>query len=309
MTYITDLQHGLDDTQATVAQLERALVEHGASPSLAAMIRSLEKRSQTLQAEFARASHALGIDVCHYRLFGESAHPPVLALAKSLETFQTLFSVVYEALETATPKLRARIGPDVQAKTTFQFGYSYPGSLGIALTIENERRLLGDSTVDAAIQTIFDMAKATTSEEIASHVEQVGVASVRHMYQWAFENARSGLGVEIEWRRENETRTSLLTQQPEFERLYQTIDLASEEQTEDVTLEGMLEGADVRTRTFRLRLTDGSEVRGKLQDAIGINSTVELPKPYRVSVRRTSKTLYSTEQEAVTYQLLSLTPL
>ena len=308
MTTLLDLQQQLLDTDATLAQLERAVAGDPNSPSLHAMAESLLNRRESLESAFLAEANSLGIDVCSYRLFGERDRPTILGLAKVLGDFQTLVSVVYDAIKTHVPKERARFGLDVAAATSLEFGYSFAGSLGIVLTIPNERLLIGESVLDEAVQTIFGMAKATQPGHILEHARQLGPAPVRALYRWAAGHAQSGLGVDIEWRRERVIRSHLLAQRPELERLYLTIEATSEETVEEQELGCDLVGADVTRRSFHIRLEDGQDIRGSFKEAISASHTVELPKRYRVKLRRTTRVKYSTEEEEVTFELLNLEP-
>jgi hypothetical protein len=66
---------------------------------------------------------------------------------------------------------------------------------------------------------------------------------------------------------------------------------------------GTLQGADVRTRTFHFEPDQGEDFRGSFLDAINESHPVGLPKRYNVTVRKTVKIRFSTEEEKVSYHL------
>ncbi|MBI4303797.1 MAG: hypothetical protein HY665_05620 [Chloroflexi bacterium] len=306
MNKLIGIQENLLETNAALAELEKAIAKDPKSLSLAATAKSLEKRYQDLEADFLAEADSLGVDVCAYRLFAEEGRPSVKALSNVLGDFQNLVTTVYDAVKTAIPKTRARISADIASESEFQFGYTFPGSVGVVLTIPNQRLLLGESHLDESLRLIFEMAKVYDSSVILEFAKRIGPASVRALYKWAYDHAESGLGADIEWRRKQNIRTRLFAQRPELQKLYHAISITSDEHTTELTLHGDLVGADVTRKTFHMKLVQGEDIRGSFTDAISEDLRVELPKRYKARIIKTEKILYSTEEEITSYYLLEL---
>ena len=309
MSTLLDIREKLRDTSAAIANLEKMAIDYPDSRALSLMAKSLEKRQKVLDSKFRIEADNLGIDVCTYRIFGEYERQTLRDLVQALGDFQSLVSVVYDAVKTKIPKIRARFTPDITAETEFGFGYTFPGSVGVVLTIPNQRLLIGESYLDQSFYEISNMAKAKDSSEVLGFAKRLGAASIRALYKWALDHDNSGLGVNIEWRREQVIRSRLLTQQPEFERLHKTIEQTSEQTSMEREIIGELEGADVIRKTFHIKLDDGEDIKGSFVDAISEEQTVELPKRYRAIVIRTEQIIYSTEKEIVSYHLTKLEPI
>lgn len=92
------IQEQLQAVGATIARSEASLVDHPASASLLANIRSLRKNQQFLEAQFLRAADDRGLDVCSYRISPHDQFANAAALSKVLGTFQTVFTLMYEAM-------------------------------------------------------------------------------------------------------------------------------------------------------------------------------------------------------------------
>ena len=306
MSSLLDIQEQLLNTNAALARMERAAAEDPSSSSVQAMGRSLRKRQQALESAFLAEANSIGVDVCTYRLFGDGGNPTIAGLSKVLGDFQTFVSTVYNAIKTAAPKERTRVSGSIARESSFEFGYVFAGSLGIVLTVPNERLLMGESKLDETMETVFAMARATDSSQILEHAKQLGPASVRAMYNWAVGHTQSGLGVDIQWRRERVVRAELLAQRPELERLSATIETTSDEKEEQFDSECELVGADVTRQSFHLKLSTGEDIRGSFKDAISPSQTVELPKRYKATLLKTTSIRYSTGEEKVSYQLLRL---
>lgn len=306
MSELAELQAKLQDTHAAIVRIERMLTDNPDLPSLLANMRSLQKRHKNLEADFLAAAYELGVDVCTYRLFPDDQKPTLTGLVSALGDFQSLFSVVYDAIRTG-PKKRARISEDIVKESSFGFAYSFPGSIGVVLTLPNEILLLEeiDTALDGTMKSIFGMAKAENPSEILTFAQKLGPAPVRALYRWANDHVKAGLGADIEWRRKETVRAALLIQRPELERLTQAIDVTSDNEYSEFDFTGDLVGADVDNLTFHMKNGE-TEIKGRFSDAISADHVVTLPKPYRARIRKTTKIYYSTEREEESFFLLGL---
>jgi hypothetical protein len=307
MSRLLDLQQLLLETSAAMAKAERFAVEGSDPESLSINIASLGKRYAELERDFASAAADQGCDVCSYRLIPEGARPTVMGLTKALGTFQSLFSIVYQALKEG-PRRRARLDAQVLEETSFGLGYVFPGSIGVVLTLPNERLLLGETPLDTSIRTIAEIGQLTSSEQIAHYAHQLGPASIRAAFAWARDHAESSFSADVEWLRGEQVRTGIRMNVPRFRELQQIIGETSEQVVEEILVAGLLVGADVPRHAFHL-VTDTGEIRGTFIDTISEAHTVELPKRYSARIKKTTSIVYAVEEEKVSYLLLSLEPL
>ena len=155
MSKLAEIQQELLETNAAIGKLERAIAEEPKSLSLAATMQSLEKRYQKLEYVFMTEVDNLGAEVCAYKVFSDEERPSVKALSSVLGNFQNLVSTVYDAIKTNIPKERARISAEIAAETEFRFGYTFPGSVGVVLTVQNQRLLIGESYLDESMRELY----------------------------------------------------------------------------------------------------------------------------------------------------------
>jgi len=199
-------------------------------------------------------------------------------------------------------KNRAQLSDEVQNETLLEFAYSYAGSVGIVLTLPGEA-VLFESHFDQAIATVFEMTKADTPDRLKGFSRRLGIAPIKAMYAWANDLAQAGFGADIKWRSNRDVAPSLFIQRQELQTLTNAIQATSEEQREDFTRVGSLLAVHVPRRTFTFQFEDGERtgiIHGTFADAISRSYGVELPsKRYRATIRRTTKTFYSTEQDEV----------
>ena len=308
MTDLVAIQEELQDLNALIARHERVSAAHPSAKSLRANIRTLRRRRQALEDAFSEAAARVEVDVCSYRLIPNENRLSIAALSRALDRFQTLFSLVYDAIKTG-PKRRIRLSTEVTNNTSFGYAYSFSGSVGFTMTLPNEQLLLGETHLDEAMRIVFLMAQAKSSHEIAEFANKLGPPPVRAMYRWANDHIAGDIEASIEWRRKEEIRSSLFVQKPQLEQLRKVIEETSDETEEELDVTGNLVGADVNRKTFHIETEGGGEIRGTFADAISEEHTVTLPKPYGARIRKTTTIVYSTEEERTSYLLLSLRPI
>ena len=300
---LTDLVEKLQDTQSEISNVKTIIAQDSdVPPSMLFMLRGFEKRQEELELSYAQATNERYIDVMSYRLFNDNDAPPTVpALASALSCFQTLYTVVYDALNKV--KKTSRVTADAVAATTFRYGYTFAGSVGFVLTLPNERLLLDETDLDKAIQTVFEMAQATSSDQVAAFAKRLGPAPIREMYKWAEALVDGGLGADIDWRRENDVRAHLLLQLPELRNLQDVIIETGDDVVKTRSLSGTLVGIDVVRHTFHMTFGQSAEMRGRLSESIG---KVEVPAQYTAQIQTTTKINYATENEATSHLLIAL---
>ena len=306
MSELLELQHKLQDTASTITELERALSVEPDSLGLRLNLESVVKRFDELQAEFQDLADQKALDVCSYRLFKESGEGPSLrGFSGALHEFQATFSALFDAIQNG-PRKRTRLSPDVVESTRFGFGYAYAGSVGVVLTIEQERMLIDSGPLTDTITTFFSLAQAPTREDIREIGRRLGPAPLRSLFKWADAHVSDGIGADISWHHGDETVT-LFLQRAQMQHLRDEIDATSEEERVESTLTGVLTGASVVTKRFDFQPDDAEAIKGRFTDAISTDHEVRIPKArYRARVEKTTKIRYSTEEETPTWRLLSL---
>jgi len=307
MNVLLDLREKLQDTHATMAHLRRAIAASPDDEGLALMAESLAHRQEVLQANFSEAANSNQLDVCKYRLIPETGEAyPILGLSKILGEFQELVTTVFDAIKTRKPKTRARIAPELVQLSSFDFGYVVPGSLEIVLTVPNDRLLLVESDLDQAVNTVFRLLKSDDSREIGELASQVGVASIKKLYELAEDHYKYALSADITWARAAEKRGEILVQPSEFERLCGRLAEKSDETSEPISVRGRLVGLDVELGTFHMTFPEGEDIRGRLAGAFQEGRPSEVPGNYVADMIKTTVIYYSTREDRVTYELIEL---
>lgn len=306
MTLLSTIQERLQQTDAALDHVQRTLTSAPNSKALALEIKALTKRRNELRVAFSGAARELGYDVLGYRIFGDAdERMSIRGLTQVLGNFQTLLTVIYDSLKTNRPRNNVNVNIESTLESTLQFGYSFSGSLGIALIAKN-RELWGPGThLDAAVTTIFDMAHLRESAEIRDYANTLGSAPIQVMHDWAESHARSNTGAEVRWGRGVETRQRLLAQRPELEHLYLVIEQTSDETVNELTLDGELRGVDMEG-AFRFLHQNVSLTGRVMPGVVSESHRAEIPARYRVRIRKVSTLTYATGEQKDEYYLLHI---
>jgi ATP-dependent helicase YprA (DUF1998 family) len=161
-----------------------------------------------------------------------------------------------------------------------------------------------ETNLDKTFEAIEDLSRSEGPEEISNFVKTLGPASVRATYQWARDHSENGMGADIQWRRNQEVRRSMLRQRPELDRLKSAIEVVSEEVEESIEVRGLLVGANVVSRTFHITVPAfDADIRGRYADAISDAQRVTLPKIYTAFLKKKTRLVLSTGKEETEYFL------
>jgi hypothetical protein len=303
MSRLADLQKDLQGAAAAVAHAERTLAAHPNVPSVHATLQAIQSRRASLEEQFFAAADELGMDACGYRIEMEGDTASISGLTAVLGTFQKIFTTVYDALERGAKKKAAKNTEKAIADTTLGFAYSFPGSVGVMMTLANDRHLFG-AKLDEAMEKTFDLIRAKEPQEIQLLTDQVGLPSVRLVHQWAEENVKAGFGANIVWQRDDLVKRGVRVQLPELALKAATLKAMSAEET--MVVVGELLDVKVSDHTFSMQLSD-KIIQGSFDKVISSQRPVKVPKAYQATLKILQKVVVDEGgEEQIDYFLLRL---
>jgi len=307
MSVLTSIQDQLRHVDELIAHFEHAAIEHP-RPSIAANIRALEKERRTLQADFDRVALESEIDVYRYRILDKD-RATLTGLTDAWREFQNLLAVVYESIRRGGPrKKKAKMTAEQAWAEPIElgFGYSFPGSIGVALTLPNRAGLFTDEAIIQSTDAIFDLAEAYgDGDKVARIARLLGPSPVAAMYRWVDTHVEYGFGVGIEWKRTETQTRSLLVQFEQMRALRERLSVTTIETRTQVT--GTLVAVDSDEATFRIRQDDEIEIEGAYHDAITREQAARVPARYNATIIKRTKIIKSeTAPEPDSYFLESL---
>jgi len=298
----------LNDIEATIARATSA-----AAPSNAVLLSltSLEARRDDLLEELSEVTKAEHVEICDYRIIPEqSTAYAVAGVTAALHQFQEIVTTVFDAMLTK-PKQRAKIAPDIVQKTQFDFGFAYSGSLGVVLTIPNDRLLMDEaSTLDKAVAAVFDLLKIETPDGVREAVTHYGAPTVRKLHDWTKTHSQYGMAADIKWKRDSEVRNEVVAQPVEMDRIYRIIEQKQDTTSAPVTLEGSLLAWNTKKRTFLLETADGQSFSGHwARDFQSPSISRKVPARYRAHLSKETTIHYAEDREEIKWILNRLSDL
>lgn len=306
MGRLADLKIEIQKVSETIRMLESALVRRPDEEGLIVNLSTLRDVRNDLEIKFRGVADLEEVDICVYRVFRAHGRESARGFATSLAIFQKLYSVVYDALKNG-PKQRASLSQAVTDLTDFGFAYSSAGSIAATLTLPNEH-LLFDSSLDGAIQMVFELAQMRELDAVAKLVGRLGAAPISVLYDWAESNLEFEMGTEVRWERLDKVRNRLFVDHVAMAKLAELLAAGGEPRTEERQVFGRLEGIDVGARTFKM-IVAKDIVTGKLdlESPFNLDHTVEVPAMYHALLRTTSRDVYAKGETEVRHVILSLT--
>lgn len=303
MSLLSGLQKALQEASAAEARAARTIIEHPNVPSAHATLLTIQKRRENLEEQFLTAASEVGLDVCSYRIeYDLTRRPTIHAVTAALNLFQKTFSTVYDALVNG-PKKIAKLSADVVEATALEFGYTFPGSLGIMMTLPNDRVLLGGTNLDDAMRTTLQLISPAAAEGVQDLAQRIGLPAVRLAQQWAAENAKAGFGADISWQRQQHEKYGLRVQPQEVRDLARALGLAISQEQVQVT--GDLLDVRFSDLTFQMRV-DGRVISGTFNKAITEANPAQVPKRYLATLNINTRIAVSEGDEEITYVLVRL---
>lgn len=294
----------LNDIEATISEIEgSATLEDAFAYRLT--LQSLEKRRDALREELNDVVQRNFIEICDYRIIPESSTSYAInAVAGALHNFQDLVTLLFDS-DHKKPKQRARIDPTSVEKTRFDFGFSYAGSLGMVLTVPNERLIGIDSQLDVAIREAFDLMTAKTAEEIKAAALKFGPPVIRKLYAWSKVQRDYGLTADIKWLRGATVRSKVLVQSRESAEVCELIETKSDVTEDPLSVVATLVGFNVSNRRFTVELPEGELISG-IFDREFSPSPRTVPSRYSARLVKRTVVHYVVEKDDVTWILIGL---
>ena len=304
---MADLDAILDGLRVAYARIGEVEAVAAANPGDVYVLASLESVKQDaiqLEAEWLEQCRVKQIDVCRYKLQSLSRGYSAASFAKSLLEFQELFSQIFDAKKNGV-KQRARVSGETLSETTFGFAYSYPGSLGVALTIQNEVNLF-EGKFAGAVAAFNEITSIDNEDDVRVAATVLGDAVIKKIYDWSNVNYRAGFSVDVVWMSAQGRQSGKFIERDSLGRIVDLIDKTKDIEVQTFRVSGTLVAIDTIKKRFRFVVPDGEDYAGPVSDAFDISRKWAVNTTYVATIRVVAITKYSTQQTDQTHTLEGL---
>lgn len=298
----------LEDIRAAYAEISEIEEVARAVPGdrlVALNLSSLKRHVQALERSWEDEARYAQKEICRYRILPhEEPSYRVRSVTQSLEAFQDLFSQIFDAVTNKTKQV-ARIPADIARQTAFNVGFTYPGSLGFALTIDGESQLFS-AKYDDVLRAFVAAMKLESEQDVRGLATEFGLAVVKRTYDWSKANALASYSVDVNWLTSVGHRFGSIADPADFQRNVDLIGAVSDVERESISIFGTLVGIDTKQKRFRFVQLDGPDYIGSLSDAFPIAVQWAVNTNYVASIEIESKTSYATQETKRVYRLRDL---
>ena len=173
MSTLLEIQSRLFDNNAEITRLQSELAKNPNDFGLAISLKSVEKFGEELKAAFAEEAAKMEESVLDYRLC-VNERVGFSQITDIIDSFQNLFSLVYDSITLKKPKNNVRITKKAKEETLLGFAYTYSGSIGIALTLKAQKDNLFGSDIDFAMKETLKMINTESPESIKELISKSG---------------------------------------------------------------------------------------------------------------------------------------
>lgn len=255
------------------------------------MTSELETRLEALLQKKEKMEAAISKETISLRIYGDTVKTGKVSsriLLSALGGFQSMLDSVANAMLNS-PTDRGKIPGYIKDITGFEVVGTFSGSFGLVL--ERQISQLGfdsaNTTLNGVLNEVFCVLETMDdSEKLFDTIAPLGKRTVINYRQWIDELRESGVNLELGWKDDSASLRKIHLVKDIAPSIIATLDTIGEICDEEVTLNGMLNGINIRSHSFELSVQGYGLVKGtaspetlmSIVEKIGTEITVNMIK-------------------------------
>lgn len=287
-----------------VQRMEFALRNSPQNDRLALGLGSARRRAERSRQALEEYAALSQIDLINYRIVKSSDLYAVEAVADSVRAFQKSFTGAADFLENG-PKTKAKYSNEIEQKTRLNFAYTYPGSLGIVLAVENQRDLLYHGDFDPIIDVFTHFLGVSDETGAIDASRHMGAALIGQLCWWVDVNAKWDAAIDLVVKRPGGIQRGEFISKNRFIDLHDIFHSAVDVEPSTFEVSGTLVGLDIEPGSFHFVVPGGEDYRGGLADDF-VRQRTTVPDRYIATIHEEVKRVVATGKETKTRKLKSL---
>jgi hypothetical protein len=291
-----------------VSEMEAAVVRNPTDRGFRANLASALKLVARTEDELLSVAQREQVDVCRYRLVPVVVNEfAVRGVSRSLDTFQEMFSHIYDALIRG-PRSRAGLPPERRQETTLEFGYTFSGSLGVVLVMPGQMSLF-EAKFDRVLDTINLVFDIQDDEGLRNEAKKIGRAAIQKVFEWSQANTGAGFEIDLRWVTPGSLEKGRYIERKQFSRVAAIIERTIDSDITPFAATGTLVGINSKIGTFHFVVPDGDSYKGYLEDGFPATKEWAINHVYDAVIVTETTIRFATGEESRRYRLRSLNPL
>ncbi len=292
--------------RAKVFAIERALAQTPTDKGLRLTLLSAKRRAERAEVVLLEKAETAQIDLCRYRVIrGSSNEYPALHLAQSIANYQNLFTAVYDFAKSGAVRAAAKYAKGLREKTLLNLAYTYPGSMGVLLSIPANRNLFGEGDLDKVVRALQRITEVNSQGEVKEIAQEMGMNVIKRASDWASQNWEAEYSLDVQWRDSKDVRVGSFIERARFLRISSLINQTSEETVNEIEVAGTLVGYHDLSDRFSVATREGDVYNGRLHDNF-VRKQYKIPADYVARMQERTIISYASDTIKTTYFLLAL---
>lgn len=286
-----------------VERLERALANEPSDRKIQLELASLRRLAEETQAAFENISAKHNRDIVRYRIENRNDNYFISSLSESCVAFQNVITAICDSLVHG-PKTRGSFSEEISQATALQFSYTFPGSVGFVLSIENERNLFSgklDDTIDAFRQ-IIEIDHPDAAKDAS---RTLGLAAISSFGKWVDVNVKWNNNINYIWKRSDGVDYGQFISVDKFAEIREILHGTEDIESSILQINGVLVGLDLKDAKFHLVEPEGDTYKGGLSEDFP-RSELPVGKYYQAQVKYDIIRNVATGKENIRHTLLKI---
>lgn len=251
----------------TQQQIEK-FMEFESSDMAKFQVSELNRRLMNLLEEKRQMEDSQARELVLLRAYGDTIDSGRISnriLINLLSGFQTMVDDISNVLIGANGT-RGRLNDYAKEIADFEVCGVFPGSFGVRLEknyhqVEITQQSLKTNDILQEFFSILEMS--LDSEKLIEKISPYGERTVKQYRQWLKQMKDEAVSVELNWTNELSEKRRMDIKYSKVSDVIHTLDSIGEIRNENVIVNGVLTGVNIRTNTFELRTDDNRIIKGK----------------------------------------------
>lgn len=255
----------------------------------AIMTLQLETRLEALLQE--KEAMQTAKDTITLRIYGDNVQRGKISnrvLVSALGGFQSMLDSVANAM-IHSPTSRGKIPEKIKDITAFEIVGTFAGSFGIVLEKQAVQSgfASGDEELNNVLSEMFSVLETVdNSEQLLSVITPFGKRTVTHYREWIDSLRACDVNLELNWKNDSASSRKMDLIKDNAPNIISTLDTIAKIVNEDIVINGVLNGVNIRNRSFEMSVEGYGLVKGhalpetlmSIVDKIGKEISVSLTK-------------------------------
>ncbi len=160
--------------------------------------------------------------------------------------------------------------------------------------------------LDESIDALFRVLNIDSQSTVRDVARTLGRPVVKRIHDWSDVNIKGGFATDVRWNRSDGRQLGEVIERRRMEKIVEIIGATSDQETEEISVVGILIGGNIRSGTFHFAVLDGEDYRGHQDKEFSSDTEMTLGKQYLARIRETRTLIYATEELESKHELLAL---